>query len=591
MDPIVAKRALIYFQVIEGSREDKMKRIRRHLGRLAAVASAVLAAACATVAFEPDRSARAPILEGFGAREAALTTAVPQARQFYEQGMALGWAFNHREAVRSFKAALAADPACAMCAWGVAWQLGPHINGGGRAQLQAAQQYLDVAVRHASGATARERALIDALAVRYAHVSQARETAPLAAGVCGKGSGRGASPLDHAYAQRLQALLSTYPDDPDIVTLWVEAMMVAHPRLEWPSQPGTAPAPELQDIASRLEGALARHPEHAGLNHYMIHAMDHPSVAARALPAAERIARLAPGAPHLVHMPSHTYAHLGRYDEAARANEQALQAERAYHDRARAQGFEPANDWRYHNQHFLWFAHLMAGRGDDALAAARRNAGLFGAGNEPYDEYVRSLPMFTLVRLERWQDVLREPAPPGNGLARAMTHSARGVALARLGRLPEAKAELAALQEVEARLRSDRASPKDEGRWLARSAADISLGRLEAEIAAAEGRWPVAEAHQRRTMREAASFDQAEPAMFGAGMRLALGELLLRAGKPQEAATVFQEELAERASSGWALRGLAQAARAQGDGEGAARHMRELDRVWASADGALRGPR
>lgn len=568
-----------------------MHRIQTHLGRLGAGAAALLVAACATVAFEPDRNARAPLLEGFGAAEATVTTSVPQARQFFAQGMALGWAFNHGEAVRSFKAALAADPACAMCAWGVAWQLGPNINDKGRSQLQAAQQHLDVAVRHAAGATARERALIDALAVRYAHASQARETAPLAAGVCGKGPGRGASPLDHAYAQRLQALMAAYPDDPDIVALWVEAMMVAHPRLAWPSAPGAAPTAELQDIASRLEGALARHPQHTGLNHYLIHAMDHPSVAARALPAAERIARLAPGAPHLVHMPSHTYAHLGRYEEAARANEQALQAERAYHDRARTQGFEPASDWRYHNQHFLWFAHLMAGRGDDALAAARRNAGLFGSGSYAYGEYVHSLPIFTLVRLERWQDVLREPTPPGSGLARAVTHGARGVALARLGRPAEAKTELAALQEVEARLRNDRTSSNDEGRWLARGTADISLGRLEAEIAAAEGRWPAAEAHQRRTMREAAGYDQAEPAMFGAGMRLALGELLLRAGKPQEAVTVFQEELVERPSSGWALRGLAQAARAQGDGQAAARHLRELDRVWASADGALRTPR
>jgi tetratricopeptide (TPR) repeat protein len=590
MDRIVANVTLRFPEVVDGSREDNMKRVRHHLGRVAAASVAVLAAACASVAFEPDRAARAPLLEGFGAHEARITTSVVQARRLFEQGMALAWAFNHDEAVRSFKAALAADPTCAMCAWGVAWQLGPNINEKARDKLKAATQHLDVAVRHAPAATPRERELIAALAVRYAHASQQRETAPLAAAVCGKsGASDGRSrPLDLAYAQRLEAMLAAYPDDADIVTLWAEATMVAHPRLEWPSRPGAAPPAELQELATRLERALQVRPEHLGLNHYLIHVMDHPSVAARALPAAERIGRLAPGAPHLVHMPSHTYAHLGRYAEAMRANEQALQAERAYHDRARTQGFEPADDWRYHNQHFLWFAALMAGQGDQALAAARRNAGLFGAGKEPYDEYIRSLPLLTLARLERWEEVLREPAPAGQGVALAVTHSARGLAHARLGRLPQAKAELAALEEALPRLRSDQAASTPRGRWILRGTAEVLAGRLEAEVAAGEGRWSVAEAHLRRTLRAAAPFDSAEPAMLGAGMRVALGELLLRAGKGQEAEEVFREELLERPDSGWALRGLAQAARAQKLSEQVASRERELDRVWAGADTSLR---
>lgn len=569
-----------------------MTRIRHRLGRLAAACSAVLAAACATVAFEPDRSARAPLLEGFGAREAQITTADAQARRLFEQGMALAWAFNHDEAVRSFKAALAADPSCAMCAWGVAWQLGPNINARSRAPAASATQHLEVALRHAAAATPRERELIAALALRYAHSSQQRETAPLTAAVCGKsdtGGGR-TRPLELAYAQRLEAMLAASPDDPDLVSLWAEAMMVAHPRMEWPSSLGSAPPPALQELATRLERALHKHPEHTGLNHYLIHVMDHPSVAARALPAAERIARLAPAAPHLVHMPSHLYAHLGRYADAMRANEQAIQAERAYHDRARAQGFEPADDWRFHNQHFLWFAALMAGQGDEALAAARRNVGLYGAGADTYSEYIRSLPMLTLTRLERWEDVLREPAPAGNGVALAVTHGARGVALARLGRLPEAKEQLAALQQAMPRLRSDQAAPSAEGRWWLRGAVDVSMGRLEAEVAAAEGRWAAAEAHQRRTLREAAPYDRMEPATFGAGMRVALGDLLLRAGKAQEAEAVFREELAERPGSGWALRGLVQATRGRADREAVASLERELDRAWQVADAALRTP-
>jgi tetratricopeptide (TPR) repeat protein len=290
-------------------------------------------------------------------------------------------------------------------------------------------------------------------------------------------------------------------------------------------------------------------------------------------------------------MPSHTYAHLGRYTEAVRANVLALQAEQRYRERAQAQGFKPEDNWVYHNQHFLWFAALMLGQGDMALSAARGNVRSFGEGDDPYLEYVRSLPIFTLARLERWEEVLQEPAPTGKAVAPAMHRGARGVALARLGRLAEAKTELASLQEASGRLRGIRIGPASGGQDMARGAVEVSLARLQAEIAAAEGRWEEAEAHQRRAIQAAAPFDRAEPAMYGAGMRVALGELLLRAGKPKEAAAVFQEELTERPQSGWALRGQMQVALAQGEAQEAARHAREFDRVWATADGRLRVPR
>jgi tetratricopeptide (TPR) repeat protein len=172
-----------------------------------------------------------------------------------------------------------------------------------------------------------------------------------------------------------------------------------------------------------------------------------------------------------------------------------------------------------------------------------------------------------------------------------MHHGARGLALARLGRLAEAKTELASLQEASGPLRGNRIGPGSGGQDMARGAVEVSLARLQAEIAAAEGRWEEAEAHQRRAIQAAAPFDRAEPAMYGAGMRVALGELLLRAGKPKEAAAVFQEELTERRQSGWALRGQMQVALAQGEAQEAARHAREFDRVWATADSRLRVPR
>lgn len=566
---------------------------RASAGRLAALLATVLAAACASVAFEPDRNARAPRLEGFGTRATTAYAVAPAARELFEQGLALAWAFNHREAVRTFKAALAADPRCAICAWAVAWQLGPNINGRQRGDLREAMQHLDVAVRLSAAASPHERALIDAMAVRYGHASQARETAPMAAAVCGAPTseqGR-AHPLDVAYADRLQALLQARPDDPDLVVLWVEAAMIANPSLSWPQAGGPAPKPLLERVET-LERALRQHPAHTGLNHYLIHAADHPSVAQRAVPAAERIGSLAPGAPHLVHMPAHTFAHVGRYADAARVNEQALQAEQAYHAQARQQGFVPMDDWRYHNQHFLWFAELMQGRGDAALAAARRNVELFGRGNDPYLEYVRSLPLLTLVRLERWQAVLVEPAPAGgSGIAQSVHLSARGVALARLGRLEEAKSALEQLETHVEGVREGKTTRPGQVPPFVRAAADLSLGLLQAEVAAAEGRWDTAEVRLEQALRASMPFDAYEPAMFGAGMRVALGEVLVRAGKPERAEMVFRRELVDRPESGWALRGLVQAARARQQTDVADRTGRLLDVAWASADSTLRPAR
>ena len=140
------------------------------------------------------------------------------------RGVLQAYAFNEVEAVRMFKAALAQDPRCAMCAWGVAWQLGPNINDTSRARVPQALPYLELALQHAATATPRERALIEALALRYAHASQAVATAPLLAERCGRPGDDGqADPLDAAYADRLHAMVLAAPNDPELLSLWAEA--------------------------------------------------------------------------------------------------------------------------------------------------------------------------------------------------------------------------------------------------------------------------------------------------------------------------------------------------------------------------------
>lgn len=193
------------------------------LRRSAAAALVAVLSACA-MPLQPDLAARAPDLPGYGQVEWNVSTASPAAQRLFTQGVLQAYAFNEVEAVRMFKAALAQDPNCAMCAWGVAWQLGPNINNLSRNETQEALRYLDHALRRVTSlptsATAQERALIDALALRYGHASQARETAPLTAERCGPklstvdeddDEDGPAHPLDLAYADRLRQMLDALP--------------------------------------------------------------------------------------------------------------------------------------------------------------------------------------------------------------------------------------------------------------------------------------------------------------------------------------------------------------------------------------------
>jgi hypothetical protein len=561
--------------------------------RLTPIATAALLTACALAPLEPDLAARAPRLDGFGAIDFALTTASPEARRLFNAGLLQSYAFNEREAVRQFKAALAADPACAMCAWGVAWQLGPNINAPERGDLTEARRHVRHAQRHAARTSERERALIDAMALRYgeAPAADVKRDGPAAAGeVCRSGSGNTANinPLDAAYARRLHALVQATPDDADLLSLWAEAAMIATADDWWDLDSGK-PLPVIAEMVDRLERAHAKSPAHTGIAHYLIHAADAGPAAARAEMAADRLGALAPASPHLVHMPSHIYARVGRYEDARRVNAQALAAEDALDAKQKEQGFATTKDWRGHNTHFLWYGALAQGRGDEALAAARKLAERAAKRDAHFAEYMRSLPLVTLMRLERWDAVLAEPLPSGErGVAAVWGQYARATAYARLNRLAEAKAALALALAGFEKVRAAHASDSDDDQGLRRFV-EAPLARARAELALADKRGDAALSEQAKAVAASKRNDAAEPPTTGAGALLALADLQLALGRAADAEASYRADLAARPENGWALRGLARALAAQGKASGATAVRARLDRVWASADAALKG--
>ena len=546
--------------------------------------------ACAIGPLQPDLSARAPIFDGFGTIDVPVSTKSDAARRLFQQGLLQAYAFNEKEAVRQFKAALAADPACALCAWGVAWQLGPNINAPERGDLREARQYVVHAQRHGDGSTTRERSLIEAMAVRYGVAERANVAAgPGDGDVCrgAKGGKQAADPMDVAYAERLHALLLASPEDADLLSLWAEAAMIVT-KDDWWDEGSGKPAPRIGEMVDRLEKLLVSRPNHTGLNHYLIHAADSAAGASRAVAAADRMATLAPNSPHLVHMPSHIFVRIGRYDEAAQANEKALAADAALDEVQKKQGFTISKDWRGHNTHFLWYAALMQGRGDAALAAARTLAERAKGRDHTFAEYSRSLPLLTLLRLERWEAMLAEPIASGErGMAQALGAQARGVAQARTGRIADAKQSLvgaeAALKKVHAAHAGD-----DDFDIALRDMATAAAARLRAEIALTEKRGDDALAEQARAVAAAKRADDAEPPMLAAGATLTLADMQLALGRAADAEATYRSELAKQPHNGWALRGLARALAAQGKSAEAASTRERADRAWAQADAALK---
>ena len=506
-----------------------------------------------------------PLYTDLGNHHRTITTRVPDAQRYFDQGLRLVFGFNHGEAIRAFTEAARLDANCAMCYWGIAYALGPHVNAGmdsasGVAAYAAAQRASSLA-RHASVA---ERAYIGAVAKRYARVPSANRAG-----------------LDSAYATAMCDVSRRYADDLDAAALCAEAMMDLRPWNYW-KQPSGEPYPGTPEIVSRLEGVLQRNPDHPGACHYYIHAVEavQPD---KAVPCAERLARLMPGVGHMVHMPAHIYIRVGRYNEAVQSNIHAVHTDEMYIEGQKPQGVYPIGYYP-HNVHFLSFAATMAGRSAQALDAART------LGTKANLDVARVVPMvqafvpflyLTLVNFGRWDEVLQQPLPPTDlKYASSMAHYARGVAFAATDRPADAARELDAVKQAAAA-----ASPDD------KAVMDIAMHALMAEIAQRGGRLDEAAAHFKAALAIEDGILYFEPPTWYYPIRHSLGAVLLKAGHSADAEALYREDLKRFPENGWALFGLMQALRAQGKGVEALAVDARFREAWKDADVTLTASR
>ena len=290
------------------------------------------------------------MVEGFGTGGFAVDTTVPEAQAWFNHGVRLRWAFEHKESVRAFRKARLLDPSCGMCAWGEAWALGPNLNGGGNdddsqsAALKAARD----ARRLARRATPMQRQMIDALVQRYSGLKVSR---------------------DRRFAQAMDRIARRNPADITVAAITADAWMLKAD--EWWDDDGKAKDAGITRAMGILEQALEAAPNDPGAIHLYIHLTEWSDDPHKAIPYGERLAALAPGASHLVHMPSHTFYRVGRYRDAMMSNVNAVALDLNYDSLARPPGGVPGMALHAHNIHFGMGGALMAGGAEEGLKLAQ----------------------------------------------------------------------------------------------------------------------------------------------------------------------------------------------------------------------------
>lgn len=543
------------------------------LSRSAPLAILALLAACASTGGESDAPAygargKPQLFDGLGPHERQVTTNSPEARRWFDQGLAWVYSFNHDEAVRSFTAAAALDPGCAMAWWGIAYAQGPNYNDThmSPARCAAAWDAQQKALAALDDETAVERALVEALAHRYA--SDPPEDR---------------AELDQAYADAMADVWRRFPDDTDVGTLYAESMMVQHP---WELYT-TAGVPERDDtleIVRVLERVLALEPSHPGANHLYIHAVEPSNEKERGIAAADRLSDLVPASGHMLHMPSHIYVQVGMWDRSIAQNAKAVEQDRRYRELVAEQGIQ--NAYKVHNSHMLAFSAMMVGREREAMDAAR------SMWKELSDEALRDYgPYFDPVmgsiyevekRFGRWDELLAEPAPPDFLPAtRTQWHAHRAIAYA-------AKKDFGAAAREQELFRQDKAALPPEPQWeeyeKARKYLDVSDRFLAGEIALQRGEWEEAI----RLLEEATALEDElgydEPPMYLQPVRHTLGAVYLAAGRPADAERVYRADLGVWHQNGWSLYGLTRALEEQGKTEEAAAARADFESVWRGAD-------
>jgi tetratricopeptide (TPR) repeat protein len=486
---------------------------------------------------------------GLGSFTKPMSSTSTEAQAFFDQGFQMMYAFAKPEAVRSFREAWRRDPDCAICYWGEAWAWGSYLNAPMNSEeaphaYAAAQKALSLKSR----ATAKERALIDAMALRYVEKFDAARRVE----------------QDRAYAAAMEKVAAQYPDDLEIATLYADALFLLEPRR------GTRDVndPNVRRLHQLLESILARDVRHPGACHLYVHATESTIVPGRAEACAEFLGQSIPGASHINHMPSHTWNEVGRWGDSVRANLAA------WHSDQKAAVGEGFAIYPEHNLHMLLYAASYDGQGAIAMRAGKDYTKLTG---DSFHE------VLTLIRFGRFEEVLAVTNRPKPDIQGGLWDFAQGYAHLKQGNVDFAKLYLARVKKA--------AETSTAGLRVhtAKDLLSIVAGILEGEIQLMAGDFSSAIASFQRAaaIQEALVYDEPEPLPFSAFHWL--GAAFLESSRFDEAEKAYRAELKDHPHNGWSLLGLQQALK--GKGTTSPEVDADLSASWSRSDTWIRSSR
>jgi tetratricopeptide (TPR) repeat protein len=491
-----------------------------------------------------------------------------QAQEYFDQGLTFLYGFNHEEAGRAFEQAAKLDPASPMPLWGIAFAVGPNYNIGVDPQREKlAYGTVQKALKLAENAPQNEKDYIAALAVRYSGDEKPDY-----------------KKLSGDFAGAMKDLANKYPDDLDASTIYAESLMDLNPWRLWTVD--GKPGENTEEIIRVLESVLARDPNHAGANHYYIHAVEASGAPQRALPSAKRLETAVPQAGHLVHMPAHIYIRTGDFDSAIKSNVVAVKADQKYAAEAEQVGSIYDLMYHSHNEHFIAMAASMAGRYAEARAAADGLAKRIAPHAQAMimlDPFIAT-PIWVDARFNKWDEILARPEPtklmPATHLF--WTYS-RVLAFAARGNVEKASTERDAFDKEVA------AAPPDApfGQNKTKDVLGVAVYVLSARLAAAKGNSAEAIEHWRKAVEIQDRLIYDEPADWYYPVRESLGAALFNAGNVKEAEQVFRDDLQRNPRNPRSLFGLLQTLKSQQRNADAAWVEGQLRSAWSSTDTQL----
>lgn len=503
-------------------------------------------------------------LPGWGHYSYPISTTIDSAQVYFNQGLTMYYSYHMKEALASFKEAARFDPNCAMIYWGQALAMGPYYNSAHFYLIpKNISEVLKLMNESADKASAKEQDLLKVMNLRYP--SSEADTVIVN--------------LNAAYAQGMKALLSIYPQDADIKALYIDAVMLIHPWDFW-NNDGSAKewTPEVVNLCKSV---LQENPEHPGALHYYIHLTEASRNPELALANAQLLKDLFPGVAHMVHMSSHVYQRNGLYALGVAANDKADASLVSYDSLARHLSLNKHSSHYFAVQAFCGMTGGMYTKGiQDAIKCRKSVEPVY---EDTYAQYLYMMPLFTQVRLGKWDELLKDTVRPDTSWTYAgiLDNFAKGLAY-----VYTRKPDLASGQLVQ--LRRKMSNPILKQRRIpfntALQSAQIAENILNAVILFDQKK----NAAGIQCLNEAIKIEDemiySEPMDWPLPARQFLGAYLLKLGKALDAEQVYKMDLELNPGNGWALLGLYQSLKAQHKVEPMAEYKAAYLKAFADAE-------